>query len=66
MNWGHLEGLIPLLGGVYGFLLANGTLPKNPKDPLKMEEWRGKFGKMMKIVCPLLIVFDMLQLLGVM
>lgn len=33
MNW---SGLIPLIGGVYGYLLAIGYLPKNPKDP---EKW---------------------------
>ena len=65
MNLGNLEGLIPIFGGIYGFLLANGTLPKNPRDPLKMEQWRKKFGKMMRIVCPFLVVFGMLQLVGV-
>jgi hypothetical protein len=54
-----------MLGGIYGFLLANGTLPKNPRDPLKMELWRKKFGKMMRIVCPFLVVFGILQLVGV-
>ena len=31
----NLEGLIPILGGIYMMLLANGVLPKNPKDPEK-------------------------------
>lgn len=65
MNFGNLEGLIPILGGIYGLLLANGTLPKHPRDPLKMELWRKRFGKMMRIVCPFLVVFGMLQLVGV-
>lgn len=66
MDWGNLEGLIPILGGLYGYLLAIGTLPKNPRDPMKMELWRRKFGKMMRIVCPFLVVFGMLQLVAVM
>ena len=37
----NIEGLIPLFGGLYGFLLANGTLPKHPKDPEKMAARRG-------------------------
>jgi hypothetical protein len=66
-NWdmGNLEGLIPLLGGIYGYLLANGTLPRKPKDPEKMALWRRKFGPMMKIIGPILVVFGILQLLGV-
>lgn len=64
-NWGNLEGLIPLVGGVYGFLLANGTLPRNPKDPEKMALWRRKYGAVLKIACPLLVVFGIIQLLGV-
>ncbi|MFW9997904.1 MAG: hypothetical protein ACFFD4_38035 [Candidatus Odinarchaeota archaeon] len=65
MDLGNFQGLIPVLGGIYGFLLANGTLPKKPKDPEKMELWRKKFGPMMKILCPLIIVFGLLQLIGV-
>lgn len=61
----NLEGLIPLASGVYGWLLANGTLPKNPKDPEKMAAWRQKYGKALKIICPLLVVFGVLQLTGV-
>lgn len=66
-NWnvGNLQGLIPLLGGIYGYLLANGTLPRKPKDPEKMALWRRKFGPMMKIITPVLVVFGILQLLGV-
>lgn len=30
-DWGNLQGLVPLLGGIYGFLLAHGTLPRKPK-----------------------------------
>ena len=35
-DWGNLQGLIPILGGIYGLLLAQGILPRNPKDPEKM------------------------------
>jgi hypothetical protein len=64
-NWGNLEGLIPLLGGVYGLLLARGILPRKPKDPEKMDLWRRKFGGIMTILCPILILFGVLQLLDV-
>ena len=61
----NLEGLIPIAGGVYGWLLANGTLPKHPKDPEKMAAWRRKFGGPLRIICPLLVIFGALQLAGV-
>jgi len=66
-NWniGNLEGLIPLLGGIYCYLLANGTLPRKPKEPEKMELWRRKFSRMLKILSPIVIIFGILQLLGV-
>ena len=64
-NVGNLQGLIPILGGLYGFLLAQGTLPRNPRDPEKMAQWRERFGPLMKVLCPLVIVHGALQLLGV-
>ena len=59
------NGLIPLLGGICGLLLAYRILPWWPKDPEKMELWHRKFGKMMKILCPFLVVYGILLLLGV-
>lgn len=64
-DWGNLRGLIPLLGGIYGFLLANGTLPRKPKEPEKMDLWRRKFGKWMKLMCPFLVIYGILELLNV-
>ena len=58
------SGLISIFGGIYGFLLANGTLPKEPKDPAKLEQWRNKYGKMLKILCPFIIVFGFCELFG--
>jgi hypothetical protein len=58
-QWG---GLIPVIGGIYGLLLAYRVLPRNPKDPEKMELWHRKFGKMMKIICPFIILFGILDL----
>ncbi len=62
MNHINLEGLIPILGGIYGLLLAYRVVPKKPKDPEKMELWHRKFGKMMKVLSPVLIVFGLLLL----
>jgi hypothetical protein len=62
MNW---SGLIPLIGGIYGYLLATGYLPKNPKDPEKMELWRKKFGGMMKILGPIVAISGVLEIFGI-
>jgi len=59
------NGLIPILGGIYGLLLAYRVLPRKPKEPEKMDLWHRKFGKMMKIISPFLIIFGILLLLGV-
>jgi len=60
----NLEGLIPILAGIFGLLLAQGVLPRNPKDPERLALWRRKFGKMMTILCPLIILFGVALLFG--
>ncbi len=61
----RLQGLIPLLCGTYLLLLGTGVLPRNPKDPEKMALWRRKFGLLIKIIGPIIIVFGILELAGV-
>jgi len=63
--YGQLNGLVMVVGGVYGLLLAYRVIPRKPKDPEKMEVWHRKFGTMMKILSPILIIGGVLYLLGV-
>lgn len=56
--------MIPILGGVYGLLLAQGILSSHPKDPEKAALWRRKFGGMMKVLAPIIILFGIAQLCG--
>jgi len=65
MNIGNLEGLIPIFGGIYIFLIANGNLPKKPKNPEKMKSYREKYGKIMKILSVGMVGFGFLQLFGI-
>ena len=64
IDWGNLEGLIPILGGTYAILLAKGILPRNPKDRERMEPWRRKFGGMIMVLGPVVIIFGVLQVFG--
>lgn len=57
-----LRGTVFIFAGGYGLLLAQGVLPRNPKDPIKMELWRRKFGGFFRIGGPLLIVLGVVQL----
>ena len=61
------SGLIPLLGGVYCLYFFCHSIPqilKNPKakNREKLELYQRKFGKMMKILSPLIIIFGIWQL----
>jgi hypothetical protein len=57
------EGMIPIIGGSLAWLMATGRY--NPsKDPVKWEEWLRRWGPMLKILTPLVILFGIAQLLG--
>ena len=61
----NLEGLIPIVGGMVVYLMGTGAIPPNPKDPAQLEAWRQKYGKLIKILGPVVILFGVLQLIGV-
>ena len=66
MNWniGNLQGLIPLLGGIFIYLLAKGVLPRKPRDKELFAPWRLKFGPLLKVISPLVVLLGIAQLLG--
>jgi len=64
-DWENLKGLIPLVVGIYLFLVATGKLPRNPRDPERMALWRRKFGPLVKVLTPFMVAFGLLQLIGV-
>ena len=57
------NGLIPLLGGFYATLLAFGYLPRKPADPERLALWRKKFGPLMKVLGPVLIIIGTVEIL---
>lgn len=60
-----LDGLISIAAGTYFYLMGKGTVPKNPRDPEKMEQWRKKYGTLMKVCGPILVIGGILRILGV-
>jgi multisubunit Na+/H+ antiporter MnhB subunit len=60
----RLSGIIVILFGIYGLLLAYRILPRNPKDPERAELWYRKFGGVMKILTPIMILFGIALLFG--
>jgi hypothetical protein len=60
-----LSGIVFVLGGIYALLLAYRVLPANPKDPERAELWHRKFGKMVKVLAPIVILAGILLLLDV-
>lgn len=59
----NLEGIIPLLGGIYCTLLGFRVVAPG-KNRERNEQWLKKFGPFMRIGGPFLIIFGFVQLLG--
>lgn len=62
MLYDRWNGLIILVFGIYACLLAYGYLPRTPKDPERLLEWRRKFGPFMKVLAPILVLSGLVQL----
>ena len=58
-------GLVFIFGGILCLLVVYRIYPRKVKDPEKMELWHRKFDKIMKIICPIMIIGGILYLLGV-
>ena len=62
MHWGI--GLWPIVVGIY-FLLVGCRVLQINKNPEANELWLRKFGRMAKILGPLIILGGLLQLFGI-
>ena len=61
--FGPWWGLVILIGGLYGSLLAYGWLPRGQKRKDLYEPWRKQFGPMMRILGPILCLMGIVKLL---
>lgn len=60
LNW---SSLITIAVGIYG-LLGAFRVVRLSKNPEANELWLRKFGPMMKIICPIVILFGLGELFG--
>jgi len=54
---------IPFFGGVYATLLGFRVVGAKPGQSLKSDEWHARFGKLLKVLGPLLILFGLFSAL---
>lgn len=59
----NLSGLVMIAGGLYALLAALRVVPVS-KNPEANELWLRKFGPMIKIIGPIVILFGLGQLFG--
>jgi hypothetical protein len=60
----NLSGLIAIAGGIYG-LLAAFRIVRVSKNSESNEVWLRKFGPMMKVLSPLVILFGLAEFFGI-
>jgi hypothetical protein len=60
----NLSGLIVIVGGIYG-LLAALRIVRVSKNSENNEMWLRKFGPMMKVLSPLVILFGLAEFFGI-
>jgi hypothetical protein len=56
----NLDGLVFVMGGIYGLLVACGIVQAS-KNPEANEIWRKKYGTILKILSPLIIAFGLAE-----
>jgi hypothetical protein len=59
----NFDGLIFVIGGIYGLLVACGIVQAS-KNPEANEVWRKQYGTMLKILSPLIILFGLAEFWG--
>ncbi len=56
-----VEGLIPLFGGLFATLYGWRKLGKHPGADPKFDAWHAQYGKLLKVIGPLVILFGVWQ-----
>lgn len=61
----NFEGLIPILGGIAGLFISYGPIHLNENRTLSLIE-KLQNNRRLKLICPLVIIFGLLQLFNFM
>ena len=54
----YIDSIIMFLAGAYLTAVAFGRLPPPSKDPFAGQQWLTRFGKMLKLIGPLLLLIS--------
>jgi hypothetical protein len=60
----YIDSIIMLLVGAYACAVGFGAMPAPSKDPIAGQQWLARYGKLFKIIGPLLIVIALLLAAG--
>jgi hypothetical protein len=58
------EGLISIFGGVVCLLMVFGIFPRSPVNPEEMAHLRRRFGSIMTVGGPIMVLYGIAQLFG--
>ena len=56
----YIDSIFMLLVGAYACAVGFGALPAPSKDPVAGQQWFARYGKMFRIIGPLLIVIALI------
>lgn len=60
----YIDSIIMLLVGGYACAVGFGAMPAPSKDPLAGQQWLARYGKVFKVIGPLLVVIALLLAAG--
>jgi hypothetical protein len=61
----YIDSIIMLFVGAYACAVGFGKLPAPPsKDPVAAQQWLARYGKLFRIIGPLLIVIALILAVG--
>jgi hypothetical protein len=56
----YIDSIIMLGVGAYACAVGFGAMPAPSKDPIAAEQWRARYGKLLRIIGPLLVVIALI------
>ena len=63
--WDQGIGAVFMAVGVYTWLLVQGTLPRNPRNPEELAAWRKQWGGTFRWLSPALILYGAVRYAGI-